>query len=82
MGEKKKSESSLVSLAMRDRLGCRVVFEEVGTLSGTTGSVGGGVVLCARTDAQCQLPALGGVLGVTERVCLPFDKDPSPFPPF
>lgn len=56
------------------------MFEEVGMLSGITGDVGGGVVLCALTDAQCQLPALGVVLGAAERVSLPFDKDPSPFP--
>ncbi|KAI4804315.1 hypothetical protein KUCAC02_025946, partial [Chaenocephalus aceratus] len=58
---------------------CQLLFEEVGMLSGITGDVGG-VVFCALTDAQCQLPARGVVLGTAERVCLPFDKDPSPFP--
>ncbi|KAJ4938945.1 hypothetical protein JOQ06_028410 [Pogonophryne albipinna] len=57
----------------------QLLVEEVGMLSGITGDVGG-VVFCALTDAQCQLPARGVVLGTAERVCLPFDKDPSPFP--
>lgn len=65
---------------MRERLSCQVVFEEVVMLSGLAGDVGGGVVLCALTDAQCQLPAPGVVLGTAERVCLPFDKDPPPLP--
>lgn len=52
------------------------MFEELVMLSGITGVVGGGVVLCALTDAQCHLPALGVVLGDTEPVCLPFDTPP------
>lgn len=52
------------------------MFEEVVMLSGITGVVGGGVVLCALTDAQCHLPALGVVIGDAERVCLPFDTLP------
>lgn len=75
-----KSESSLVSVRCGCVSSCQVVFEEVVMLSGITGDVGGGGVLCAPADAPCQLPAPGVVLGDAERVCLPFDEDPSPCP--
>ena len=52
--KKKKSESSLVSVRCGNVSSCRLEFEEVVMLSGITGDVGGGVVLCALTDAQCQ----------------------------
>lgn len=50
-----KKESSLVSLGCGKVSSCRLALGEVAMLSVITGVVGGGVVLCILTDAQCHL---------------------------
>lgn len=52
---KKKRASRVLFPCDANVSSCRVEFEEVVMLSGITGDVGGGVVLCVLTDAQCQL---------------------------